>query len=39
VNAGKYGLAAMVTGVVWATLWGTGKVLSEGPACILGGAC
>lgn len=39
VNAGKYGLAAMVTGVVWATFWGTGKVLSEGPACILGGAC
>jgi hypothetical protein len=29
----------MVTGVVWATFWGTGKVLSEGPACILGGAC
>jgi hypothetical protein len=39
VNAGKYGLAAMVTSVVWATIWGTGKVLSGGPACVLGGAC
>jgi RHS repeat-associated protein len=39
VNAQGYGLAAMVTGVVWAAIWGTGKVLSGGPACVLGGAC
>lgn len=39
VNAGKYGLAAMVAGVAWATIRGAGRVLSEGPACVLGGAC
>ncbi|MFD5717204.1 hypothetical protein [Streptomyces sp. NPDC127036] len=39
VDAGGYGLAAMVTGVVTATIWGAGKVLSGGPACVLGGAC
>ncbi|WP_405555271.1 hypothetical protein OIE52_35070 [Streptomyces canus] len=39
VDVRGYGLAAAVVGVVSTVVIGAGSVFSQGPACVLGGAC